>query len=121
MLLALYERGLVGALVAAEVSVRELDCLTADDFSDPKARCLFVMAAELDDDAPLEYPTAFSLLCAAVDATPHAAALGGYLHDAYAGLASRETALAYAKLIAAEGTERRERAALAAKIAGRVA
>lgn len=115
-LLALYERCLVGGLLACEVTVRELD-VTAEDFSDPRAQRAFGLVAELSDDAALEFPSAFSLVQAAVPQAHDG--LAGYLNDAYADFVTRHVALSYAKLIAKYGKERRLRESVAARIAGR--
>ena len=80
-LLALYERCLIGSLLACEVTARELD-VTADDFSDPRAQRAFAVIAELSEDAPLEFPTAHGIVEAAVPAA-HADRLHGYLREAY--------------------------------------
>lgn len=118
-LLALYERCLIGGLLAAEVTAREVD-LAAEDFTDPRAQRAFSLVAELSEDAALEFPTAFEIVVAGI---PEAFGekLGSYLAAAYADYVTREVALAYAKLIQRYGKEQRQRAAIAARIAGRAA
>jgi hypothetical protein len=120
MLLALYERCLIGALVACEVSVRELS-VEANDFSDVKARRLFVLIAELAEDGVLEYPTAAKVVSTALESAEFSGALQSYLADAYVDFVSRVNALTYDRIIAAEGQERRDRRTLAAQISGRAA
>jgi hypothetical protein len=120
MLLALYERCLIGALVACEVTVRELS-VEANDFSDVKARRLFVLIAELAEDGVLEYPTAAQVVERALESAEHGTMLAGYMAAAYADFVSRVTALTYDRIIAAEGQERRDRRTLAAQISGRAA
>lgn len=117
-LLALYERCLVGSLVACEVNIRELDALSADDFSDVRSRRLFVLLAEIVEEAPLEYPASLDVVTAAVESLPeHGAKLASFLFDAVVDYVSRDTALAYAKIITKHGGERRRRSAVAARIA----
>ncbi len=119
-LLALYERCLIGALVACEVNARELT-VEANDFSDVKARRMFVLIADLAEDGVLEYPTAAAVIERALESVEHGAALAVYMAAAYADFVSRVTALTYDRIIAAEGLERRDRRNLAAQIAGRAA
>src|SRR5688572_10774089 len=102
--MAIYERALIGALIACEATVRETD-LAADDFSDPKAQRAFAAVAEVSEDAALAYPTAIGLVEAAVPV--HHANLVEYIREAYADFVTRHLALDYAKLIAARGKERR--------------
>jgi hypothetical protein len=118
MLLALYERCLIGSLLACEVAPRELT-VEANDFSDVKARRLFVLIAELAEDGGLEYPTAAQVVAAALDGAEFSVQLQSYLADAYVDFVSRVNALSYDRIIAAEGQDRRDRRSLAAQIAGR--
>lgn len=117
-LMAIYERCLIGSLLACEVTVRELD-VTAADFSDPKAQRAFSAVAEVAEESTLSYPTAIEMVEAVVPA--HHVALVEYIREAYADFATRHLALDYAKLIAKRGKERTHRAAIAARIAGRSA
>jgi hypothetical protein len=117
-LLALYERCLIGGLLACEVTSRELDGLSVEDFSDPRAQRSFAIIAELSEDAPLEFPSAHDIVAAAVPEA-HADRLHGYLREAYTDFVTRHVALAYAKLVAKYGKERRLRETVAARIAGR--
>ena len=120
MLLALYERCLIGSLLACEINARELT-VEANDFSDVKARRLFVLIAEMAEDGVLEYPTAARAVSAALDGVEYGVQLQAYLAEAYVDFVSRVNALTYDRIIAAEGQERRDRRALAAQIAGRAA
>jgi hypothetical protein len=117
--MALYERCLVGSLLMAEVSVRELD-LAAADFTDPRAQRAYSAVSELSEDAPLQFPSALGLVEASLP--PETAdRLGGYLRDAYVDYVTRDLALSYAKLIGSRAKEQRHRAAIAARIAGKAA
>jgi hypothetical protein len=116
-LMALYERCLIGGLIACEVTAREVD-LSAEDFSDPRAQRAFAVIAELTEDAGLEFPSAFEIISAAVPEA-HADRMWGYLRDAYVDFVTRDLALSYAKLIARHGKEQRQRASVAARIIGR--
>lgn len=120
-MLALYEACLIGSLVACEVNVRELD-LSADDFSDVKARHLFTLVSEVAEEAPLEYPGAFELVAkrALADAA-RGQAVHSYLVDCYTDFVSRQTAVAYAELIRREASARRSRLEVAARMRGRSA
>ena len=116
--MAIYERCLIGALLACEATVRELDVI-ADDFSDPRAQRAFALVSEVAEDAPLAYPSAAEMVEAAVPR--EFVQLVEYLREAYADFVTRHLALDYARLIAKRGKERRHRASIAARIAGRAA